>query len=86
MQNIKDMNSSLTAFTASTALPYKVGDVVWCTYTEPASERKVEKIEISSESPSGVRVLLAEVRTATETELWLDSGWVEPIRKDINAV
>lgn len=58
------------------SLPYKEGDLVRTTYTEPPSDRKITKLEISSNCSSGVRVQLEGVRTATGTELWLDSGWI----------
>ena len=65
------------------SLPYKRGDVVRTTYTEPPSGRKIEELEISSNCSSGVRVQLEGVRTATGTELWLDSGWIAaPIEKE----
>ena len=68
-----------TIYALLQTLPYKKGDVVRTNYTEPPSDRKIEELEISSNCSSGVRVQLGGVRTATGTELWLDSGWIEPI-------
>lgn len=73
----KDIKETLASWLLS--LPHREGDLVRTTYTEPPSDRKIEELETSSASPSGVRVQLEGVRTAAGTELWLDSGWIKPI-------
>lgn len=79
---MQDLAKTIESWLSS--LPYKEGDLVRCFYPDkqlPPRVLKIEKIEISSSSASGVRLQLEGVRTLTSCPLWLDSLWVEAIKK-----
>jgi hypothetical protein len=82
----KDIKKTIDSWLLS--LPYKEGDVVKCYYPDgllQPKELEIEELEISSNCASGVRVQLKGIRTATGTELWLDSDWIEPTRVEVKA-